>query len=101
MYIRVIVTCRMLLPEATRAWRKGVPTVLVMETGYDLKNTSKAFQQNSKKNLEMFADYPDLTDRTFKRGDMRYASHIDIAALAGCSCIRRAIAGRGPGRLCL
>lgn len=63
--------CRMLLPEATRAWRKGVPTVIVMETGYDLKNTSKAFQQHTAEHLEMFADYPDLNDRTFKRGDKR------------------------------
>ena len=61
----------MLLPEATRAWRKDVPTVLVMETGYELKNTSKAFQQNTAEHLEMFAEFPDLTDRTFKRGDMR------------------------------
>ena len=64
--------CRMLLPEATRAWREGVPTVIVMETGYDLSNTSTAFQQGTKTHLEQFADYPDLTDRSFKMGDMRY-----------------------------
>jgi len=64
--------CRMLLPEATRAWREGVPTVIVMETGYDLTNTSAAFQQGTKSHLEQFADYPDLTDRSFKMGDMRY-----------------------------
>ncbi|DBA90820.1 TPA: hypothetical protein ACH3X1_004023 [Trebouxia sp. C0004] len=64
-------TQRMLLPEATRAWREGVPTVIVMETGYDLTNTSTAFQQGTTSHLEQFADYPDLTDRSFKMGDMR------------------------------
>ncbi|KAL3145160.1 hypothetical protein ABBQ38_001760 [Trebouxia sp. C0009 RCD-2024] len=64
-------TQRMLLPEATRAWREGVPTVIVMETGYDLVNTSKAFQEGTTSHLETFADYPDLTDRHFKLGDMR------------------------------
>lgn len=69
--------CRMLLPEATRAWREGVPTVIVMETGYDLANTSKAFQEGTASHLETFADYPDLTDRHFKLGDMRYIrSHV-------------------------
>jgi len=43
-----------------------------METGYDLTNTSAAFQQGTKSHLEQFADYPDLTDRSFKMGDMRY-----------------------------
>lgn len=66
----------MLLPEATRAWREGVPTVIVMETGYDLENTSRAFQEGTKSHLEMFADYPDLTDRSFKMGDMRYGPHL-------------------------
>lgn len=66
----------MLLPEATRAWREGVPTVIVMETGYDLDNTSKAFQKGITSHLETFADYPDLTDRSFKLGDMRYTTHI-------------------------
>ncbi|KAL3145279.1 hypothetical protein ABBQ32_001016 [Trebouxia sp. C0010 RCD-2024] len=64
-------TQRMLLPEATRAWREGVPTVIVMETGYHLDNTSKAFQEGTTSHLETFADYPDLTDRHFKLGDMR------------------------------
>ena len=62
----------MLLPEATRAWRKGVPTVIVMETGYNLTNTSTAFQEGINSHLEQFSDYPDLTDRNFKMGDMRY-----------------------------
>lgn len=65
--------CRMLLPEATRAWREGIPTVIVMETGYNLTNTSQAFQMGTTAHLEQFADYPDLTDRSFKQGDMRYA----------------------------
>lgn len=62
----------MLLPEATRAWREGVPTVIVMETGYHLDNTSKAFREGIPSHLETFADYPDLKDRYFKLGDMRY-----------------------------
>ena len=64
--------CRMLLPEATRAWREGVPTVIVMETGYHLDNTSKAFREGIPSHHETFADYPDLKDRYFKLGDMRY-----------------------------
>ncbi len=80
--------CRMLLPEATRAWREGVPTVIVMETGYDLTNTSTAFQQGTTSHLEQFADYPDLTDRSFKMGDMRY----EVQATS-CDCLSFAHAG--------
>ena len=51
--------------------------MIVMETGYDLANTSKAFQEGTASHLETFADYPDLTDRHFKLGDMRYIrSHV-------------------------
>ena len=67
----------MLLPEATRAWRKGVPTVIVMETGYDLRNTSKAFQTGINKHQEKFADFPDVYNRP-KFGDMRYVSALAI-----------------------
>lgn len=46
--------------------------MIVMETGYHLDNTSKAFQEGIPSHLETFADYPDLKDRNFKLGDMRY-----------------------------
>ena len=72
----------MLLPEATRAWRDGVRTVIVMETGYDLANTSAAFQEGVKPHLEMFAEYPDLTNRNYKQGDMRYAPQHPFASFS-------------------
>lgn len=84
----------MLLPEATRAWREGIPTVIVMETGYHLDNTSKAFQEGIPSHLETFTDYPDLKDRHFKLGDMRYIStqmhmllHAYVATFLPCECL--------------
>ena len=70
--LSAVTLCRMLLSEATRAWRKGVPTVIVMESGYDLEKTSQAFQQGIAQHMETFAEFPDLTERPVKRGDMRY-----------------------------
>ena len=49
-----------------------MPTVIVMETGYDLRNTSKAFQTGINKHLEKFTDFPDVYNRP-KLGDMRCA----------------------------
>lgn len=77
----------MLLPEATRAWREDVPTVIVMETGYHLDNTSRAFREGIPSHLETFADYPDLKDRYFKLGDMRYGFTHMYIHLALYKCI--------------